>query len=107
MKEMKDIKNNDFLLILDMSNATKEQKCRWLCQMISNEVEKPEAEWDIDLICECADYLNEFSDPSDAPTPEQMQRILEEIKANHSDMEAKNKNDIAYVCQLMEKNNKL
>jgi len=86
MKENIDIKNNDFLLNLDMSNATKEQKCRWLCQMISNEVEKPEAEWDIDLIRECADYLNEFSDPSDAPTPEQMQRILEEIKANHSNI---------------------
>ena len=86
MKEIIDIKNNDFLLNLDMSNATKEQKCRWLCQMISNEVEKPEAQWDIDLICECADYLNEFSDPSAEATSQQAQRVLEQIKAKHSNI---------------------
>ena len=86
MKEMKDIKNNDFLLILDMSKATQEQKCRWLCQMIKNEVEKPEDERDNHLIRECSDYLSELCDPSDEPTPQQMQRILEEIKAKHSNI---------------------
>ena len=86
MKEIKDIKNNDFLLSLDMSKATQEQKIRWLCQMIKNEVEKPEAERDNDLICECSDYLSELSDPSEEPTPQQMQRVLEQIKAQHSNI---------------------
>ena len=83
MKENRDIKNNDFLLGLDMSKATREQKIQWLCQMIDNEVEKPEDERDTSLLSECADYLRELSDPQAEATPEQKQRILREIKANH------------------------
>ena len=83
MKENRDLKNNDFLLGLDMSKATREQKIQWLCQMIDNEVEKPEDERDTSLLCECADYLRELSDPQADATPEQKQRILQKIKANH------------------------
>ena len=83
MKENKDIKNNDFLLGLDVSQATREQKIQWFCQMIDNEVEKPEDERDTSLLSECADYLRELSDPQAEATPEQKQRILREIKANH------------------------
>ena len=82
-KTLKNIKNNDFLLGLDMSKATREQKIQWLCQMIDNEVEKPEDERDTSLLSECADYLRELSDPQAEATPEQKQRILREIKANH------------------------
>ena len=80
---MKNIKNNDFLLGLDMSKATREQKIQWLCQMIENEVDKPEDERDDSLLSECANYLRELSDPQAKPTPEQKQRILQEIKARH------------------------
>ncbi len=80
MKENRDIKNNDFLLGLDMSNATKEQKIQWLCQIIDNESEKPLDERDTSLLSECADYLRELSDKEAEPTPEQKQRILQEIK---------------------------
>ena len=84
-KIMKNIKNNDFLLGLDMSNATKEQKIQWLCQIIENECEKPLDERDTSLLSECADYLRELSDKDAEPTPEQKQRILQEIKAKHQD----------------------
>ena len=82
-KTIKNIKNNDFLLGLDMSKATREQKIQWLCQMIENEVDKPEDERDASLLCECADYLRELSDNQAEATPEQKQRILQEIKAKH------------------------
>jgi hypothetical protein len=82
MKELKSkIKNNDFLLGLDMSNATKEQKIQWLCQIIDNECEKPFDERDTSLLSECADYLRELSDSQAEATPELKQRILQEIKA--------------------------
>ena len=84
MKENKDIKNNDFLLGLDMSKATREQKIQWLCQMIENEVDKPEDEMDTSLLSECADYLRELSDKEAEATPEQKQRILQEIKVGHN-----------------------
>jgi hypothetical protein len=82
-KAIKDIKNNDFLLGLDMSNATEEQKIQWLCQIIDNECEKPLDERDTSLLSECADYLRELSDKEAEPTPGQKQRILQEIKARH------------------------
>ena len=85
MKENRDIKNNDFLLGLDMSDATKEQKIQWLCQIIDNECKKPLDERDTFLLNECADYLCELSDKDAEPTPEQKQRILQEIKENHQD----------------------
>ena len=81
MLDMKNIKNNDFLLGLDMSKATREQKIQWLCQMIDNEVEKPEDERDASLLSECADYLRELSDGEPEPTPELKQRILQKIKS--------------------------
>ena len=83
MKETRNIKNNDFLLGLDMSKATQEQKIQWLCQMIDNETDKPEDEMDFALIDECSDYLRELSNPEAKATPEQKQRILQEIKARH------------------------
>ena len=83
MKENGNVKNNDFLLGLDMSKATREQKIQWLCQMIDNECEKPLDERDTSLLSECSDYLRELSDPQAEPTPELKQRILQEIKANH------------------------
>lgn len=83
MKENRDIKNNDFLLGLDMSKATREQKIQWLCQMIENEVDKPEGERDDSLLSECADYLRELSGKEAEATPEQKQRILQQIKAKH------------------------
>ena len=45
-----DLKSNDCLLNLNMSRATKEQKIKWLCQIITNEVDKPEKEQDLSLI---------------------------------------------------------
>ena len=66
-----------------MSKLTKKQKIQWLCQIIDNETDKPEDERDTSLLCECADYLRELSDPQAEATPEQKQRILQEIKANH------------------------
>ena len=83
MQEIKNIKNNDFLLGLDMSKATQEQKIQWLCQMIENEVDKPKGERDDSLLSECADYLRELSDKEAEVTPEQKQRILQKIKANY------------------------
>ena len=82
-KTIKNIKNNDFLLGLDMSKATREQKIQWLCQMIENEVDKPEDEMDFALIDECSDYLRELSNPEAEATPELKQRILQKIKAKH------------------------
>ena len=83
MLDMKNIKNNDFLLGLDMSKATREQKIQWLCQMIDNETDKPEEEMDFALIDECSDYLRELSDKEAEATPELKQRILQKIKAKH------------------------
>ena len=80
---MMNIKNNDFLVGLDMSKATREQKIQWLCQMIDNEVNKPECDRDDSLLSECADYLRELSDKEAEATPEQKQRILKKLKAKH------------------------
>ena len=57
-----DLKSNDCLLNLNMSRATKEQKIQWLCQIIDNEVDKPENEQDLPLINEAADYLRELTE---------------------------------------------
>ena len=51
------IKSNEFLLGLNMENADNEQKLAWLCQIIANEIDKPEDQQDIDLIAECTEYM--------------------------------------------------
>ena len=84
MTRLECIKNNTFLLGLNMSKATKEQKIQWLCQIIDNETDKPEDEMDFALIDECSAYLRELSDKAAEATKEQKQRILQQIKAHHN-----------------------
>ena len=84
MTRLESIRNNTFLLGLDMNRATKEQKIQWLCQMIDNETDKPEDEMDFALIDECSAYLRELSDKAAEATKEQKQRILQQIKAHHN-----------------------
>ena len=84
MTRLESIRNNTFLLGLDMNRATKEQKIQWLCQIIDNETEKPEDEMDFALIGECSAYLRELSDKAAEATKEQKQRILQQIKARHN-----------------------
>jgi uncharacterized protein YhaN len=57
-----DLKSNDCLFNLNMSRATKEQKIQWLCQIIDNEVDKPEEKQDFALINEASDYLRELTE---------------------------------------------
>ena len=84
MTRLESIKNNTFLLGLDMNRATREQKIQWLCQIIDNETDKPEEETDFALIGECSAYLRELSDKAAEATKEQKQRILQQIKAHHN-----------------------
>ena len=84
MTRLECIKSNTFLLGLNMSKATKEQKIQWLCQIIDNETDKPEDEMDFALIDECSAYLRELSDKAAEATKEQKQRILQQIKAHHN-----------------------
>jgi len=84
MTRLESIKNNAFLLDLNMTRATKEQKIQWLCQIIDNETDKPEDEIDFALIGECSAYLRELSDKAAEATKEQKQRILQQIKAHHN-----------------------
>ena len=84
MTRLESIKNNTFLLGLDMHRATKEQKIQWLCQIIDNETDKPEEETDFALIGECSAYLRELSDKAAEATKEQKRRILQQIKAHHN-----------------------
>ena len=84
MTRLESIRNNAFLLDLNMTRATKEQKIQWLCQMIDNETDKPEDEMDFALIDECSAYLRELSDKAAEATKEQKQRILQQIKAHHN-----------------------
>ena len=84
MTRLESIRNNTFLLGLDMNRATKEQKIQWLCQIIDNETDKPEDEIDFALIGECSAYLRELSDKAAEATKEQKQRILQQIKAHHN-----------------------
>lgn len=84
MTRLESIRNNTFLLGLDMNRATKEQKIQWLCQMIDNETDKPEDEIDFALIDECSAYLHELSDKAAEATKEQKRRILQQIKAHHN-----------------------
>ena len=51
------IQSNEFLLGLNMDNADNLQKLVWLSQIITNEIDKPEDQQDIDLIAECAEYM--------------------------------------------------
>lgn len=84
MTRLESIRNNAFLLGLDMNRATKEQKIQWLCQIIDNETDKPEEETDFALIGECSAYLRELSDKAAEATKEQKRRILQQIKAHHN-----------------------
>ena len=84
MTRLESIKNNAYLLDLNMTRATKEQKIQWLCQIIDNETDKPEDEMDFALIDECSAYLRELSDKAAEATKEQKQRILQQIKAHHN-----------------------
>lgn len=84
MTRLESIRNNTFLLGLDMNRATKEQKIQWLCQIIDNETDKPEDETDFALIGECSAYLRELSDKAAEATKEQKRRILQQIKAHHN-----------------------
>lgn len=54
------LNSNEFLLSLDMRNATKEQKIKWLLQIIDNELDKPEEEIDYHLFNEATSYFNEL-----------------------------------------------
>ena len=84
MTRLESIRDNTFLLGLDMNRATKEQKIQWLCQIIDNETEKPEDEIDFALIDECSAYLRELSGKEAEATQEQKTRILQQIKAHHN-----------------------
>lgn len=84
MTRLESIKNNAYLLDLNMTRATKEQKIQWLCQIIDNETDKPEDEMDFALIGECSAYLRELSDKAAEATKEQKQCILQQIKAHHN-----------------------
>jgi hypothetical protein len=84
MTRLESIKNNAYLLDLNMTRATKEQKIQWLCQIIDNETDKPEEETDFALIGECSAYLRELSDKAAEATKEQKRRILQQIKAHHN-----------------------
>ncbi len=84
MTRLECIKDNTFLLGLNMSKATKEQKIHWLCQIIDNETDKPEDEIDFALIDECSAYLRELSEKAAEATKEQKRRILQQIKAHHN-----------------------
>lgn len=84
MTRLENIKSNSFLLGLNMSKATREQKIQWLCQIIDNETDKPEEEMDFALIGECSAYLRELSDQAAEATKEQKQRILQRIKTHHN-----------------------
>ena len=84
MTRLESIRDNTFLLGLDMNRATKEQKIQMLCQMIDNETDKPEDEIDFALIGECSAYLRELSDKAAEATKEQKRRILQQIKAHHN-----------------------
>jgi thiamine pyrophosphate-dependent acetolactate synthase large subunit-like protein len=84
MTRLESIRNNAFLLGLNMTRATKEQKIQWLCQIIDNETDKPEDEMDFALIGECSAYLRELSEKAAEATKEQKRRILQQIKAHHN-----------------------
>ena len=84
MTRLESIRNNAFLLDLNMTRATKEQKIQWLCQIIDNETDKPADEIDFALIDECSAYLRELSDKAAEATKEQKRRILQQIKAHHN-----------------------
>ena len=84
MTRLESIRDNTFLLGLDMNRATREQKIQMLCQIIDNETDKPEDETDFALIGECSAYLRELSDKAAEATKEQKQRILQQIKAHHN-----------------------
>ena len=56
-----DLKSNDFLCSLNMSKATKEQKIKWLLQIIDNELDKPEEEIDYHLFNEATAYFKELT----------------------------------------------
>lgn len=44
-----------------MSKATKEQKIKWLLQIIDNELDKPEEEIDYPLFNEATEYFKELT----------------------------------------------
>ena len=77
------IKNNEFLLSLDMSNASSEQKIAWLCQIIKNETEKSSEEQDLDLIAECSEYMLELSKEDAIVSAEKKKQALAEVKSKY------------------------
>lgn len=89
MTPQEKIKNNEFLLSLDMSDASRDQKIAWLSQIIENEIQKPLEQQDLDLIAECTEYMMELSE-SDIMIPlEKKRQALLETKANNPAVEKK------------------
>lgn len=81
MGDIKETQNNDYLLNLNMDNASDEEIIEWLCKIISNELEKPEEEVDNSLILECSDYLKELLPESEKHTDEELKTSLAALKA--------------------------
>lgn len=94
--------SNDKLLNLDIRCATREQKIEWLCQIITNEIEKPDEQRDNDLIMECSEYLDELSDPELVVSDKDIAAGLEKIKqSNKTDAYHKKRVwGIAVACLL-------
>ena len=81
MTPQEKIKNNEFLLSLDMANADREQKLAWLSQIIENEIEKSPEEQDLDLIAECTEYMQELCAGEMTVPTERKEQMLLEVKA--------------------------
>ena len=89
MTPQEKIKNNEFLLSLDMSDASRDQKIAWLSQIIENEIQKPLEQQDLDLIAECTEYMMELSAGEITVPAERKEQALLEAKANNPAVEKK------------------
>ena len=83
MTPQEKIKNNEFLLSLDMSDASREQKIAWLSQIIENETEKIPEEQDLDLIAECTEYMQELSEADAIALTSVKEQALAEVKSKY------------------------
>ncbi len=74
------LKDNDYIIDLNMDSSTKEQKIAWLNQIIENELEKPEDKIDIDLINECIKFIKDLDDEACKLNGEQISDNLVKLK---------------------------
>lgn len=81
----KNLKNNDFLVSLNIDHATDEEKIALLNRIIDNELEKPENEVDMALVDECMAFIADLDGDKFKKRDDELDEGLKKITSHKED----------------------